>query len=83
MLAHLPVSYTHLDVYKRQLGGLLRESVAPAAVGERVVARVGPPARRVGVSVAAALADAAAILEGENGLLFLLALLLLLFWIGR
>ncbi len=65
------------------LGGLLRESVAPAAVGERVVARVGPPARRVGVSVAAALADAAAILEGENGLLFLLALLLLLFWIGR
>lgn len=66
-----------------ELGGLLRESVAPAAVARRAAARVGPPARRAGASVAAALADAAAILEGENGLLFLLALLLLLLWIGR
>lgn len=65
------------------LGNLLRESVAPAAVAERALARFGPPARRVGATVAAALADAATILEGENGLLFLLALLLLLFWIGR
>jgi hypothetical protein len=66
-----------------ELGGLLRESVVPAAVAARAAARVGPPARRVGATVAAALADAAAILEGENGLLFLLALLLLLLWIGR
>lgn len=65
-----------------QLGGLLRESVAPTAVAARAAARVGPPARRVGATVAAALADATAILEGENGLLFLLALVLLLLWIG-
>jgi len=66
-----------------QLGGLLRESVAPAAVTGRATARVGPPARRAGALVAAALADAAAILEGDNGLLFLLGLVLLLLWIGR
>ena len=66
-----------------ELGGLLRESVALTAVVERAAAQVAPPARRVGAAVGAALADAAAILEGENGLLLLLALLLLLLWIGR
>ncbi len=66
-----------------ELGGLLRESAALSAATGRAVARVGPPARRVGATLSAALADAEAILEGENGLLFLLALLLLLLWIGR
>ena len=66
-----------------ELGGLLRESVGAKAALERVTTRLGPPLRRAGNGVADALADAAGILDGENGLLVLLALVLLLLWIGR
>jgi hypothetical protein len=66
-----------------ELSGLLRESVAMPAAAGRVAARLGPPARRARALIAAALGDAAAILEGENGLLVLLALALLLWWMGR
>jgi hypothetical protein len=66
-----------------ELGGLLRESVGATAAIDRVGARFGPPLRRAANGVADALADAAGILEGDNGLLVLLGLLLLLLWIGR
>lgn len=66
-----------------ELGGLLRESVGATAALDRVLARLGPPLRRAGSVVADALADAAGILDGDNGLLVLLGLLLLLLWIGR
>ena len=64
------------------LGGLLRESVGVTAVRDRAMTRFGPPAQRIGRGIADALADAVAILDGDNGLLVLLGLLLLL-WIGR
>jgi len=60
------------------VGGLLRESAA-------LRLPVAPPAARLralGGLLSNAFADAAAILEGENGLLLLLALLLLLLWIA-
>ncbi|MCW5865403.1 MAG: hypothetical protein KIT52_20115 [Anaerolineae bacterium] len=65
------------------VGDLARESFAAGALTERLGARLGPPARRAGAATAAALADAVNILEGENGLLLLLALLALLLWLGR
>lgn len=66
-----------------ELGELLRESVSVTLVRERVMARFGPPAQRIGRGIADALADAVAILDGDNGLLVLLGLMLLLLWIGR
>ena len=66
-----------------ELGGLLRESVGATAMLDRVAARFGPPLRRAANGVADALADAVSILDGDNGLLVLLGLLLLLLWIGR
>lgn len=65
------------------VGNLARESFAAGAVVERLGARLGLPARRAGAATAAALTDAVSILEGENGLLLLLALLALLLWLGR
>jgi len=65
------------------VGGLARESFAAGALAERLGARLGPSARRAGAATSAALADAVSILEGENGLLLLLALLALLLWLGR
>jgi len=65
------------------VGDLARESFAAGAVVERLGARLGPPARRAGAATVAALTDAVSILEGENGLLLLLALLALLLWLGR
>ena len=61
----------------RALPGLLREALAPGLPLERLA-----PARRVGAILSSAIADAAALLEGANGLLFLLALIVLLVWIG-
>jgi hypothetical protein len=66
-----------------ELGGLLRESVGATAALDLISARLGRPARRAGQAIADAVADAAAILDGDNGLLVLLGLLLLLLWIGR
>lgn len=66
-----------------ELGGLLRESVGVTAGANRVMARFGQPARRLARGIADALGDAAGILDGDNGLLVLLGLLLLLLWIGR
>jgi hypothetical protein len=66
-----------------ELGGLLRESVGVTAGANRVMARFGQPARRLTRGIADALGDAAGILDGDNGLLVLLGLLLLLLWIGR
>ncbi len=66
-----------------ELGGLLRESVGVSTALDCVTARLGPPARRAANGVADALADAVGILDGDNGLLVLLGLLLLLLWIGR
>jgi hypothetical protein len=65
-----------------ELGGLLRESVGATAAFDRVMARVGSLARRAAQGIAGAVADAAGILEGDNGLLVLLGLLLFLLWIG-
>ena len=66
-----------------ELGGLLRESVGVTVARDRVMARFGPPVQRIGRGIADALADAVAILDGDNGLLVLLGLMLLLLWIGR
>jgi len=60
------------------VGGLLRESAAVRLPVAPLVARL----RSLGGLLGGAFADAAAILEGENGLLLLLALLLLLLWIA-
>ncbi len=66
-----------------ELGGLLRESVGVTVARDRAMARFGPPVQRIGRGIANALADAVAILDGDNGLLVLLGLMLLLLWIGR
>lgn len=66
-----------------ELGGLLRESVGVTVARDRVMVRFGPPVQRIGRGIADALADAVAILDGDNGLLVLLGLMLLLLWIGR
>ena len=66
-----------------ELGGLLRESVGVTVARDRVMVRFGPPVQRIGRGIANALADAVAILDGDNGLLVLLGLMLLLLWIGR
>ena len=66
-----------------ELGELLRESVGATATLDRVAARFVPPLRHAANGVADALADAVSILDGDNGLLVLLGLLLLLLWIGR
>lgn len=58
---------------------LLRQSFTPALPAERVVGR----ARLAGSVLAAALSDAAALMEGKNGLLFVLGFLLLLLLVGR
>jgi hypothetical protein len=60
------------------LNSLLRESVAVRLPVERIAPRL----RGYGHAVGEAVADALAILEGEYGLLWLLALLLLLFWLA-
>lgn len=65
------------------VGGLAREAFAAGGTAARLGTRLGPPARRLGDATAAALTDAVNILEGENGLLLLLALLALLLWLGR
>lgn len=56
----------------------LRHALAPA-LPPSLASRIG----RLREAAAAAVADAIGLLEGENGLLFLLALVLLLLWIGR
>ena len=66
-----------------ELGRLARESLAVGGPPGRLGTRLGPPARRLGEALAAAVADAANILDGEYGPLWLLALLLLLLWWGR
>ena len=81
--ALLGAALGHFGPALSEVGALLRESVGATGAIDRLTARLGPPARRVGDGVAAALADAVAILDGQNGLLFLLGLLLLLLWIGR
>jgi hypothetical protein len=60
------------------VGGLLRDSAAVRLPVAPLNARL----RALGQLLGGAFADAAAILEGENGLLLLLALLLLLLWIA-
>ena len=65
------------------VGDLARESFAASALVGRLGARLGPTARRAGATAAAALGDAVSILEGDNGLLLLLALAALLLWLGR
>jgi hypothetical protein len=59
-------------------GGLLREAFALP----QPLAAAAPRARAAGRWVAEAIADALAILEGDNGLVWLLGLLLLLIWIA-
>ena len=59
------------------LGGLLRE----AAALPQPLAAIGTRMRQARKWVAGALGDALAILEGENGLIWLLGLLLLIIWI--
>ena len=66
-----------------ELGGLLRESMGATAARDRAMSRFGLTAQRFGRGIANALADAVAILDGDNGLLVLLGLLLLLLWIAR
>jgi len=62
----------------RLLPGLLREAFSPSLPVARLTEAVNRPA----TLAAGALADAANLLEGAYGPLFLLALLLLLIWIG-
>ena len=58
-------------------GGLLREAAALPQPLSNATARI----RGVSRLVAGALADALAILEGENGLIWILGLMLLIIWI--
>ncbi len=62
----------------RLLPGLLREAFSPSLPA----ARLADSVRRLGTLTTGALADAAGLLEGAHGPLFVLALLLLLMWIG-
>jgi hypothetical protein len=58
--------------------GLLREAVTPALPVERVTG----PATRLGRATTDAITDAVALLDGQYGPLFLLALIMLLLWLG-
>lgn len=71
------VALGHFVPDMNAFGGLLREAAALPQPLVNAATRV----RGAGRFAADALADALAILEGENGLIWLLGLLLLIIWI--